>query len=254
MTTDIALFPPPPRRVRRKSWDSGCTVAFLRLFVLPHMIIGVLLLLSVPQHFYVWHFGTSVTATVDRLDTRPGKKGGTNYYLYFHYQLDGRRYDESDGTDADIYRSTHVGEQFPGVATAILGKSLFLSSAKSIGAETGVVLITALFWNGVVSIFAYLFWFVPLRQRWTVKYGEAAVGQIEGTSTRRARNGLWYYVTHRFTTPDNRTLTGKSRVSKDVYTSAVVGTPLIVLYNPRRPKWNLAYEYCDFVVAEPAMR
>ena len=71
MTADIATFPPPPRRVRRKSLGSGCGVAFARLFLLPHTLIGIGLLLSVPQHLYVRYFGTPVTATSTRWTPAP---------------------------------------------------------------------------------------------------------------------------------------------------------------------------------------
>src|SRR3954466_12986520 len=97
----LTRLPPPPRVVRRKL-GSGCALWFPRLFVLPHMIIGILTLLAVPTRWYVYHHGTHVQAKIHKLERRTSKKGGDYYVVGFDYQLNGRRYSEEfDSISAD---------------------------------------------------------------------------------------------------------------------------------------------------------
>src|SRR4051812_24379460 len=78
----LTRLPPPPRVVRRKL-GSGCALWFPRIFVLPHMIIGILTLLAVPTRWYVYHHGTHVQAKIHKLERRTSKKGGDYYVVGF---------------------------------------------------------------------------------------------------------------------------------------------------------------------------
>src|SRR5580765_790588 len=94
MKTDLLTqLPPPPRGVLRKL-GSGCALWFPRHFILPHMIAGIVTLLSVPTRWYVYHHGTHVQAKIHKLEARTSRKGGDYYVVGFEYQLDGRRYSE----------------------------------------------------------------------------------------------------------------------------------------------------------------
>src|SRR5262245_1056934 len=89
----IAKFPSPPRAVRRKL-GTGCALWFPRLFLLPHCIAGIAILLAVPTRWYVYNYGAHVQATIHKLELRTSKKGGDYYLVGFDYQIDSRRYGE----------------------------------------------------------------------------------------------------------------------------------------------------------------
>jgi hypothetical protein len=246
MSEGIAGIPPAPRVVRRTR--GGCGLTFLRLFILPHVCVGIILLLSVPSHLLVSRFGTPVTAIVDQKQTTPTRNGGLMYDIYYHYKLDGRRYDKRASVGKDAYNQTRVGDRHNGRASELWGHSLFVGQPE--WEETGPLgmLGIALFWNGIVSVFVYVLWVVPLRERWIARIGQPAQGIVTGRRERSGRGGKTYLLTYAFTTPEGLEYTGKCSVTNWVYQTALDGTALIVLYDPRRPRWNLAYEYCDFVM------
>jgi hypothetical protein len=246
MSERIAGIPPAPRVVRRRA--GGCGLTFLRLFIMPHICAGVILLLSAPAHLFVSRFGTPVTAIVDRIQSTPTRKGGLMYDIYYYYLLDGRRYDERASVGQGTYNQTRVGDRHKGRASGLWGHALFVGPAE--WEETGPLgmLGFALFWNGILSVFVYVLWVVPLRERWIVRVGQPALGIVTGRRERSGRGGKTYLLTYAFITPEGLEYTGKCSVTNWVYQTAMDGSALIVLYDPRRPRWNLAYEYCDFVV------
>ncbi|MGD0771112.1 MAG: DUF3592 domain-containing protein [Tepidisphaeraceae bacterium] len=222
---------------------------FVRLFILPHMCVGVILLLSVPAHLFVARFGTPVTAIVDRMENTPTRKGGVIYDIYYQYTLDRRRYDKRASVGKSTYNLTRVGDHRNGRASGLWGHALFVGPEE--WEETGPLgmLGFALFWNGILSVFVYVLWVVPLRERWIARIGQPALAIVTGRRELSGRGGRIYRLSYAFTTPEGTEYTGKCDVTNWVYQIALEGTTLIVLYDPRRPRWNLAYEYCDFVVA-----
>ena len=81
---------PPPRSIRRRAGSSGCGLIFGRLFILPHMIIGVMLLLAVPVTITAVFFGNVHNGRVVRTWTARGSKGRTNYNLRYAFEAGGK--------------------------------------------------------------------------------------------------------------------------------------------------------------------
>jgi hypothetical protein len=241
-------FPPTPRKVRRKSWTGGCTLTFIRVFILPHTLIGMGMLLSIPVHLYVSNFGTPVTATIDQASSRPNSKGRMVSEVAYHYVLDGHRYDEATSLDSKTLARMHQGDHLEGRASAFMGKALFVGPEWQHMGALGL-LGMALFWNGILSVFLYGVWYVPLRDRWIVRSGEPAIATITGRKEVRGK-GTRYILSYAFTLPDGEPFTGKCDVPHPAYQQIADGTPVTVLYNPRRPRSNLAYEFCDFEIRD----
>ena len=84
-------LPSPPRQVHRSA-SSGCSLTFLRLFILPHMLIGIGALAYIPVRALVQYFGTPVTATVQRKDSRNGSKGKVIRSVQYHDSFADRTY------------------------------------------------------------------------------------------------------------------------------------------------------------------
>jgi hypothetical protein len=218
------------------------------------MIVGIGLLLAIPAHLYVQFFGAPVTAIIDGRDSAMGRKR-INYEYRYHYLLDGRRFDQTEGTGEETYNLTHVGDRFSGRATTLFGHTLFLSPERSIGIGILPLLGIALFWNSILSAFVYQVWVVPLRERWVAMMGVAVRGVVTGTSERtstRRDKSTRYYIACSFTTVDGRGYSGKHQISAAEYQTIQKGDSVTVLYDLRRPSWNLPYGYCDLVVESPS--
>jgi hypothetical protein len=248
-----ASFPAPPRAVRRKT-GTAAGIGCLRVFMLPHLLVGLFLLFAVPARLYVYHFGAPVTAIVDRVESRTSRKHGDYYLVQYHYLLDGRRFDDSKSPSARTGRPPpRVGDTFAGRAAALLGHALFLPASLNIVGDITPLAIAAVIWNGFIGVWLYIAWILPLCQRWLATTGEAAIGTItHWQANRRNRTTQSYTVSYSFTTPDGRSHDARCRVSgRD---RPAEGATITVLYAPRRPRWNLPYECSDFVVMEAAMR
>jgi hypothetical protein len=268
-------LPPAPRSVRRKL-GSGCGLWFIRLFILPHTIAGIFLIVSIPFGWYVEHFGTPVTATVDRRETQPTKKGGKLYQLYYHYDFGGRRFEGSESVSEEQYnqaggvdaggstgltpgsstaittrpsssKSAGTGVQFEGRAVAVLpGHPYFRAPSEWGGWSLLPMLGFALFWNGILSFFLYAIWILPLRQRLLVKRGEVATAAITSRKIHRGK-GTTYTLMYRFTAEGGGEYTGACNVTKSDYENIPDGAPVLVVYKPTNPRHNLAYRFSDFI-------
>jgi hypothetical protein len=201
----------------------------------------VFLLLVVPTRVYVHYWGTPVTATVDSVEARWSKKGGDYYWISYHYMLNARRYDDTESRNVRPV----VGETFAGRAAAFGGRGTMYSPtlrAKEILPLVGA----AIFWNGVLSVFLYMAWVVPVRQRWLARHGEATPGAITGKDVCRGR-GTTYTVSYAFEV-DGTDYRGKCEVTSAAYQLAREGMAVTVLFDRSRPKRSLPYELSDFVV------
>jgi hypothetical protein len=235
------VFPPPPRRVRR-TVGSGCALALPRLFVLPHMIIGVLLLLYAPVQLYVEKFGTPVVATIDNCETRLTRKGGRMYVVHYHFTHRGTRYDDSPSIGESAFANLHVGDRIPGRTSPLLylasfQNQHFICSAWSDGPLIIPVLI-AIVWNGLLSVFVYRFWIVPFLDRELVRNGSVTTGKV--TSFRSAGRG-GRRVTYSFQDARGKLFAGSQNVDSGL--TAQAGMPCSIFYMPTNSRRNIAYEF-----------
>src|SRR5258706_10046503 len=81
----------PPRPVKRREGTMGCGVAFGRLFIMPHVLVGLFLLLVMfPATIAAVYFGEVHDGRVVKTWTTTGKKGSTTYRMKFAYEADGQ--------------------------------------------------------------------------------------------------------------------------------------------------------------------
>jgi hypothetical protein len=243
LTTPTTL-PPPPRRVHRK-FGTGCGINFLRLFILPHTLIGIALLAGVLVAAYISTAGQPVTATIDKTDTYTSAKRRTSYRVYYHFTLDGIRYDKRDTVPFDTYTRAHPGDSIAGRAGLVFNHAFFYGPGPYGEPNPFLLAAFALFWNGIVGIFFYIAWIAPIRQRLLVKYGSAAPGVITGKRIWRGKK-THYRLSYTFTPRSWDAQHGSCHVSRSMFDAAQPDDPCTILYDPNQPKRNLAYEFCDF--------
>src|SRR3954447_20568940 len=106
--TEPELTAATPRGVRyRDGWATGCGLWAVRLFLLPHTIIGVCVLVAALYatglYVGVLAFGTDYPGQVVKKEERPGSKGKIGRYVDYEYTANGRRYTGRVLVNADEY-------------------------------------------------------------------------------------------------------------------------------------------------------
>ena len=249
-------LPPPPRKV---VGGVGCIMWGLRLFILPHMYAGGMIIGQFALAVLVAAFGTDVDATVTKARPSETSKGGTIYYLEYRYSADGQTFNDTESVGAGTYAAASRPEVLEGRAATVRVRHLAAGPARyhlftqehSAWGEAGEKLFFALFWNGILSVFVYLFWVRPIRERRLVRYGEAIPGTIVSTRERKGR-GTTYYATFRFNEPaSGQAITREMELrSEGANAAARPGLAVTVLCHPRHPRRALVYELCAYRVAD----
>jgi hypothetical protein len=255
-----ADLPPPPRRLRTRP-GLGCGPAasrwFLRLFIMPHCIIGACVLLSALYIPLLWLAGTDAPGHVAKLSTSRGKGTKPYYRVEYAYTVNGGEHTTTETVNADEYNALRVGDQY---AVRVL-ESLpdILPQVRGPGGSRWrgfAALGIALFWNGILSLFVWMAWVVPWRTRQLLRYGSVAAGTVCDKQTRAGSKGGRTYVVrydYRVVPEDsmNPELTAQSLESEMYvtpadYEKAEVGKGVTVIYDPRKPKRSLVYEFAEY--------
>jgi len=113
------------------------------------------------------------------------------------------------------------------------------------------LLLVALFWNGILSVFVNAAWVAPIRTRRLVRNGQAAPGMIMTTRLSRGRSTS-YYATFRFEDPATGLEIQREMLlpGKAQYGAAHQGGAVTVLFDPLKPRRALVYELCAYRVLD----
>lgn len=249
--TSAKLLPPPPRRVHGRL---GGGIWGTRLFIMPHMLIGIgaagyLIFLL------LWRlFGADLPATVMDTKVSHSSKHGDTYYLNYRFESGGETRFDSGAVSWSLYQLYQNKNQTnPPVTVHYLGIGPLHHSAlregQSLWGEIGFLTLWACFWNGILSIFVYQIWVKPLRTRMLFKYGESTPGTL---LRKRANTGksTTYYVSYRFNDPySGQPYESEIVVWKtDDWREAREGQPVTVLYSRNNPKRSTVYEFGGYRV------
>lgn len=250
-------LPPPPRRVHG---GPGCAIWFMRLFILPHTLIGIGLIGYFILTVLAAAFGTDITATVTKAHTEHRSKGGMNYHVDYTYSADGRQYTNSDNVGASTFAAVNRPAEIEEGTATVRVRHLNLSpwhrqlliEGHSPWVSAGQMLFAALFWNGILSIFLTLAWVLPIRKRNLIRHGFATTGTIVSKRMREGKS-ISYHATFGFRNPEDgqefkreMQLTGKTD-----YEAAKAGQPVTVIYSERNPRRAIIYELSGYHVPGP---
>jgi hypothetical protein len=244
------------RRVRRRAGVGGWVfAAFLRIFILPHTLVGIGLLFAMPASILWAVAGHDHVGAVERLWVTTHKRT-QSYHVEYVYDLpaDGplagpRRCSQTTVNRSvyDTLNSLPRGQRTVHVRALGVPPLFYDDVIDGRGGAWRVVGFTWLFgtfWCGIVSLFAYAIYVSPWLTRRLYRSGTAVRGTI---ASKRMTYGktVTRLVTFRFQTPDGRTHTGEMACAGSVaeWDAAGAGDPVTVLYDPRRPKRSIAYEF-----------
>ncbi len=246
---------PPPRSVSRRA-GLGCGIIGMRLFILPHTLIGICVLFFLIVEPFLVLGTTAIPATVTKLTSNTSRKGGTTYQAEFQFsptEAPGAPLTATEPIDSSEFNALHTGSTIL-VHTSVIGTHRYTNISRSPAAYVRHrygMWLWALFWNGILSIFLYVAWVVPICNRNLVRNGDA----VKGTITSKKIVGgkpINYQISYDFT-PINeyQSRQGKTTTTnKMLFDQVQESQEITVLYNPNRPKRNVAYEFGDYVVVK----
>lgn len=252
-------LPLPPRRLQRRP-GRGCGPLaeswLLRLFILPHTIIGIGAIAAALFSVFVWLFGADVPGRITKLDITPGKKGDY-YYVHYAYTVDGIEYANTTTVSSDIYGSLRVGQAYDARVFRPVPTWMPLPRGPGSSASTLLgLLFFALFWNGLLSIGLWMAWVAPWRPWLLLRHGLATAGAVLGKEVRRGNKGATSHVVrygYAATVAEEGSLAGRREtferemnITPEDYVSVTVGQPVTVIYRARKPKRSLIYEFADY--------
>ena len=242
------LLPPPPRRVHGRL---GGSLWFTRIFIMPHVLIGIGVA-GYLAFLLLWRlFGVDYPATVVDAKVSRSSKHGDRYILHYRFEAGGEIRLGSDSVGWPVYQNyqnTSPGQTNPPVMVHYLGLGPLhhatLREAGSPWAEIGFLSLWALFWNGVLSIFVYQIWVKPLRVRRLYQFGNSTSGKLLHKRMRTGKSST-YYVSYRFNDPfSSQIYESEIQVWKaDDWQQAVEGQPVTVLFAQNNPKRSTVYEF-----------
>ncbi|MGA3067239.1 MAG: hypothetical protein ABSF29_10375 [Tepidisphaeraceae bacterium] len=172
---------------------------------------------------------------------------GIAYYV--EYQLDRSGLIGRDQVLQNEFAAYHVGQAIKAHAIH-LGKVGYAALDRSLQAYARYRLID---WFGaavgiaVGTVLFYGIWLVPWRSHWLVKNGKATFGAIVAKSIIcTGRRQCSFTLTYQFKAMGNLWARRMS-INPRRYDSAALKDLVIVLFDPKRPKHSIVYDYCDFI-------
>ena len=246
-------------RTVRKKPGSGCATWFIRLFILPHTIVGICLLFVMPTSVIWAAFGTDHEARLTDVRETRGAKNQIVYRASYAYDGPGGRREGvanvSRRTHTDFSNAIHYRREPPAIRVRTIGTPpLFYEQALDRGkgpwAQVGFVWLFGLFWNGVLSVFAYMIYYVPWRQWRLYRSGAPIAGTLISKRTGRGSKGsTTYHLRYGYRTPGGESHEREMHTTRAEYNAATPGAPVTVLYDRRKPRRSVVYEYgpyrCD---------
>ena len=242
----------PPRPIRRKAGIlGGCGLVVGRLFIMPHTIAGIVLLAMVPLTIAEMFFGQVDQGQIVKKWTTSGKK--TNYHIKYAYDANGIHHTNERSCSEDEY-SQLVGPSKNQSTSNIEIRSLnilgrhfheALLPDESRWGKIGVIAGMALFWNGILSIFIYLLWIAPWREKCLFRLGTPVPGRIYAKHTRSGKTTS-YYLDFEFIQPQLGIVRNQQYVSFAKYNSTTEGQLVTVLCYPHKKRPSVIYEFGNF--------
>lgn len=246
---------PAPRTIQpRVGYKSGAGCA--KLFILPHMLIGVGVIMVFILKIAMGLVGTKTDATVLEKTWHRGSKGGTTYRVRFAFTAGGERHEGKSQVSQEAWEKLPERGFIPIVYLPIYQEILsdYKDPKSFFPSGTGLMLWIGLFWNGIMGVFVYFIYVVPRRRKRLVIDGAEADGVITGKEMHRgSKGGITYQVRYRYAVL-GETLHGKQDVPKGTFEAALEGLQVSVAYDQQMPSRSVAVDLSEWeIVGAPRL-
>jgi hypothetical protein len=238
-----AHLPPPPRRVRRRWWGiADWYVHFvISLFIAVCVLAGIAATLWLPMRLIVTAFGTPIVAVEGSTGAGADLKGGGDHAA--DYRCGDQTY-FAVSSESRQARAMRFGNWSMCV---VQGEDVSLAKL------TGLTVLMVAILDGVVALCLWAALLPRLAQRRLVRNGAPCGGTLTSAQIGGTGRGNIFFVAYRFTTLEGVEMTNEHNVVARALRAARAGTTAVtVLYDPRRPKLSVAYEYGSYRVVPQA--
>ena len=244
------LHRPGPRSIRRRSGVmSGCGLIFGRLFILPHMIVGIGMLIMAPLTIVKVYFGESTQGVIVKKWITTGED--TNYHVKYQYDADGVHHGGERTCSKSAYDA--IGDPQESEAPVeirrinVFGVNMdeaILPGESRLG-RISFYLLFGFVWNAILSVFVYVLWIHPWRTRQLYRWGKPVPGRI---CSKRISSGedMSYYLGFEFIQPKFGMLRTELSVTSDRFMQAREGQLVTVLCYLHKRWPAVVYEYGDY--------
>lgn len=239
----------------------------MRVFVLPHTLIGLYMVWMIIRTVALPLSGEEVLARVTRVWSEPGGKGGTRYKASLQFDDHGvvrtdttsiteprfrelqRAFAAASGPERAEGPDVPPESDWQPAAVRYIRLGPLTRAELTDGSHRddfgGLVCLVpwAMFWNTAVAVFWHQLYVVPARQRRLVRRGRPARGRV---TDKTVKGRSTYRVAYVFETEAGRAAAGAFEVSPAVWNGAKPGDEVTVLHYAGRDSPSLVYEYCEY--------
>jgi hypothetical protein len=237
-------MPTLPLRLRRRPLASYTQAGCAFMFLIPHMLMGVLFPLSVLVHRYVRWYGTPIQVIVDGKDTHESSKSHSlSYSISYHYTI-GEYYQDKVSVGAIDYSVIQRWQALPAHTTNLLSWRVTVTELED-GENYWVVAGFFVVWWTFIGAVLLPGPILRAKQRHLLRRGVPTAGTITG---RQAVGGKQrrYFLMFCFHTSSGKRIQQKMRVSHYFYEIAQDGEQVTVIYKNDKPGQCLVYDYCEY--------
>jgi hypothetical protein len=249
-------LPDAPRRVRGKA---GLGVGCSRVLLLPHVVVGLSVLLMLALQVLWLFFAAEYPGVVTGVKETQ-RKGVTNYHVTYRFNAGGQEMTDRAKVelgDFERFKGLLGGpEEARSVKVRYFALAGPLSQARLPAYESpwgliGFLVVFALFWNGIMWVFLHSIWIKPMLTRRLYVTGDATTGRVVSKQTVRGGKSSTYRVSYTFKDPvTGEEVAGSVDTNWERFAAVQEGDEVTVLYRANKPSRNVPYELGGYEVKD----
>jgi hypothetical protein len=249
----LDLVPPPPRTVRRRRGYNQIflTYAMLVVALLFAQVFWMVTVGVVKLHF----FGTVVPARVTKVWSEPRPRG-PSHHVAVAYRYEDAEYTQKLTVGKAEAQALKVGDTLPvEVLAESPDRACLYYEHYPFWFVTILCCVFALGPTAAVGKCLWNLYVTPWKLRRLLRHGEATAGVVVDKQATRGRPPT-YVLTYQFQPPARPWEGGDSasppavkasmKVYSDDFLGCQVGDPVLVVYDPARPRRSVIYRYADY--------
>jgi hypothetical protein len=233
-----------PRKVRYRN-KSGCLGIWgIRLFILPHTLVGLGVALMFLFKISLGLFGSRVDGRFESEANKLNSKGKSFVLLKYSFFANQERHIAEVEVSESRNRMLKEKAFLPIVYLSILPSktSQIMEPDKIFPPDTWMAGGFALFWNSILSVFVYAIYISPYRKKRLLMYGVETSGQVTTCSSYRGSKGGTRYSVAYFYMVDGVKYEDAENVYKSQFENTHEGMTLRIIYDPTKPQRSTAVQ------------
>lgn len=233
-----------PRKVRYRH-KAGCFSLWGgRLFILPHTLVGIGLIVVLIMKMSLGLLGSETDGRIENIETKASKNGNERYKLSYRFFHAGEYYQDHSDVDGPLPEEWTKNSRVPIKYLAILPShaSDIIEPNKRFPNNTLFIVGMALFWNGILSVFVYSIYIFPYRQKQLLRHGHEVAGKLTAmitTQTTRPTERYRAVYSYRVAGVDYQNTVPLDRQQAHTLHEGII---VRVIYDPNKPQRAIAVE------------